>query len=160
MKFICFYLRKWYFRHRYTGYLHTTEPDRWDVINGLVNCLVTPYIRHYLSKCWPWSMSPYGVTRAWVRFQFHTLRPQAHKAIVPIPGSHEDHLQYCIHRTDSRLAPSQWETSLQSNAVSHWLGASLESVLRQFSLTRKSSQRGIWYFGTPLTLTQTLCSDT
>ena len=25
------------------------------------------------------------------------------------------------NRADSRLAPSQWETSLQSNAVSHWL---------------------------------------
>ena len=32
-------------------------------------------------------------------------------------------------RADSRFAPSQWETSLQSNAVSHWLGASLESAL-------------------------------
>ena len=32
-------------------------------------------------------------------------------------------------RADSRLAPSQWETSLRSNAVSHWLGASLESSL-------------------------------
>ena len=33
-----------------------------------------------------------------------------------------------IHfRTDSRIAPSQWETSLQSYAVSHWLGANLES---------------------------------
>ena len=31
-------------------------------------------------------------------------------------------------RDDSRLAPSQWETSLQSNAVSHWLGANLESA--------------------------------
>ena len=30
---------------------------------------------------------------------------------------------------DSRLEPSQWETSLQSNAVSHWLGANLESAL-------------------------------
>ena len=30
---------------------------------------------------------------------------------------------------DSRLATSQWEMSLQSNAVSHWLGANLESVL-------------------------------
>ena len=30
---------------------------------------------------------------------------------------------------DSRLAPNQWETSLQCNAVSHWLGASLESAL-------------------------------
>ena len=27
---------------------------------------------------------------------------------------------------DSRLTPSQWETSLQSNNVSHWLGANLE----------------------------------
>ena len=31
-------------------------------------------------------------------------------------------------RADSRLAPSQCETSLQSNAVSHWLGANLESA--------------------------------
>ena len=29
----------------------------------------------------------------------------------------------------SRLAPSQWETSLQSNSVCHWLGANLESAL-------------------------------
>ena len=32
-------------------------------------------------------------------------------------------------RADSRLVPSQWETSLQSNAVSHWLGANLETAL-------------------------------
>ena len=32
-------------------------------------------------------------------------------------------------RADSRLATSQWETSLQSNSVSHWLGANLESSL-------------------------------
>ena len=30
-----------------------------------------------------------------------------------------------INRADYRLSPSQWETSLQSNAVSHWLGANL-----------------------------------
>ena len=34
---------------------------------------------------------------------------------------------YCS--ADARLAPSQWETSLQSNAVSHWLGANLDSAL-------------------------------
>ena len=33
------------------------------------------------------------------------------------------------YRADSRLAPSQWETSLQSNAISHWLGANLWSAL-------------------------------
>ena len=32
-------------------------------------------------------------------------------------------------RAGSRLAPNQWET-LQCNAVSHWLGANLESVLQ------------------------------
>ena len=35
-------------------------------------------------------------------------------------------------RADCRLAPSQWETSLQSNAVSHWLGTNLESALPMF----------------------------
>ena len=33
------------------------------------------------------------------------------------------------HRADSRLVPSQLETSLESNAVSHWLGANLEWAL-------------------------------
>ena len=37
------------------------------------------------------------------------------------------------NRADSRLAPSPWETSLQSNAVSHWLGTNLESALLQYS---------------------------
>ena len=36
-------------------------------------------------------------------------------------------------RADSRFAPSQWETALQSNAVSHWLGANLESALYMHS---------------------------
>ena len=31
-------------------------------------------------------------------------------------------------RADSRFAPSQWEMSLQSNAISHWLGTNLESA--------------------------------
>ena len=33
------------------------------------------------------------------------------------------------HRAELRLVPSQWETSLQSNAVSHWMGANLVSAL-------------------------------
>ena len=36
----------------------------------------------------------------------------------------ERHLQ-----ADSRFAPNQWETPLQSNGVSHWLGANLKSAL-------------------------------
>ena len=34
-----------------------------------------------------------------------------------------------IHRANSKFAPSQWETALLCNDVSHWLGASLESAL-------------------------------
>ena len=33
-------------------------------------------------------------------------------------------------RDEYRFTPSQWETSLQSNAVSHWLGANLQSALQ------------------------------
>ena len=35
-------------------------------------------------------------------------------------------------RADSRVAPSQWETLLLCNAISHWLGANLESGLSIF----------------------------
>ena len=37
-------------------------------------------------------------------------------------------------RADSWLAPSQWKTPLQSNAVSHWLGANLKSTLGVLSV--------------------------
>ena len=35
----------------------------------------------------------------------------------------------CHIRAESRFAPSQWETALLCNDVSHWLGANLESAL-------------------------------
>ena len=43
------------------------------------------------------------------------------------------------HRAYSGLAPSQWETSLQSNAVSHWLGAILESALNHYKIVAPSA---------------------
>ena len=45
--------------------------------------------------------------------------------------SHIAHIaaQTKMYIADSRFVPSQWETSLQSNGVSHWLGANLESAL-------------------------------
>ena len=36
-------------------------------------------------------------------------------------------------RADSRFAPSQWEMALLCNDVSHWLGTSLEAVLRNIT---------------------------
>ena len=42
-------------------------------------------------------------------------------------GQYTDSMSY-FTRADSRLAPSQWETSLRSNVkVSHWLGTNLYS---------------------------------
>ena len=38
------------------------------------------------------------------------------------------------YKADSRLAPSQWETLLWSNTVSHWLGANLESSLKKLTV--------------------------
>ena len=34
------------------------------------------------------------------------------------------------YRADSRFVPSQWETALLCNDISHWLGTSLESALK------------------------------
>ena len=53
-------------------------------------------------------------------------------------------------RTDSKFAPSQWETSLQSNTVSLWLGANLESALvwPQTTRTRAFANRLNVYWST------------
>ena len=44
------------------------------------------------------------------------------------------------YRANSKLAPSQRETSLQSNTVSHWQGANLESAL--LIMLGKAARRG------------------
>ena len=49
-----------------------------------------------------------------------------------VSGKESKHIEtiiQAIYRIDSRFAPSQWETVLQSNTVSHWLGANLDSAL-------------------------------
>ena len=47
-----------------------------------------------------------------------------------LPGKN---LLFDKYQGDFRFAPSQWETSLQSNAVSHWVDVNLESALNTFS---------------------------
>ena len=44
-------------------------------------------------------------------------------------------------RADSRFVPSQWETLLQSNTVSHWLVANLESALEYCVILHHVIQR-------------------
>ena len=64
------------------------------------------------------------------------------------PIKHFQCMLCILFRADSRLAPSQWETSLQSNTVSHWLGANLESALPLIheSLSEKPTHQR-WHFG-------------
>ena len=55
--------------------------------------------------------------RIWARTKkTHRIWIMMEKLSVKWAPGHEN------YRADSRLSPSQWETSLQSNAVSHWLG--------------------------------------
>ena len=61
-------------------------------------------------------------------------------------------------RADSTLAPSQWETSLQSNGISHWLGANLESALY---VSHKTSWMvlSLWKYNTVCVIPQDLTSS-
>ena len=52
-----------------------------------------------------------------------------HGPLYNFPGRGKTSTIGDVFRADYRLAPSQWEAALQSNAVSHWLGANLESAL-------------------------------
>ena len=61
-------------------------------------------------------------------------KPQQNKTKIAKHVPHSCYIFLCIvywylHRADSMFALSQWETALQSNAVSNWLGANLESAL-------------------------------
>ena len=65
-------------------------------------------------------MSPYGITSPhWVKRWDYVCNISHWPRTCPVIDT----------TADFRLAPSQWETSLQSNAVSHWLGANLKSAL-------------------------------
>ena len=48
-----------------------------------------------------------------------------------------------ICRTDSMLVLNQWNTLLQSNAVSHWLGANLASVLPNQCCSHLCIRKGV-----------------
>ena len=62
--------------------------------------------------------------------------------IIPYQAKYGMALAQTDFGTDSSDASSQWETSLQSNDVSHWLGANLESAVRLVSWIDLSIE---WY---------------
>ena len=78
---------------------------------------------------------------------FHlSLSKHSCDTISMVPASHFNgqSVVWCSYTDDSRFAPSQWETALQSNAASHWLGANLESSLSWFGCTAKRTSLCTW----------------
>ena len=65
---------------------------------------------------------------------------------------HTAHMKYAYQRhsfikytmADSGFAPSQWETVLSCNDVSHWLGANLESALSTYLAIHKWLMTSDW----------------
>ena len=77
---------------------------------------------------------PYAFETNKVKMSYYKIRPTVKTLttypFVPISNSQHTPIQWAtICRADSRFAPSQCETSLQSNAVSHWLSTNLEWAL-------------------------------
>ena len=73
---------------------------------------------------------PSGLLRSFSLKDFQSPAKRAEHVI-------ECHLEIC-NRADSRFVPSQWETTLLCNDVSHWLGASLESTLCEMTHDKKA----------------------
>ena len=105
---------------------------------------------NHLSKAWPSSIYIW-IWSIGMEDGNETNAPQHAMTIVLVPS----HDSYCLSsgneilalgdpfRAVSRFAPSQWETSLQSNAVSHWLGANLEST-SQWETSLQSNAVSHW----------------
>ena len=72
----------------------------------------TTYTKHYTAKL--------------LRTNIHLNLRETERNEERSPTIHElIAMCHVTHRADSRFAPSQWETSLQNNAVSHWLGVNV-----------------------------------
>ena len=82
----------------------------WTFRNKLCRNFIQNHLNRLSAKWWPFCLC------------FNVLHESIHCGLV-MPDIDLD------YTADSRLAPSRWETSLQSNAVSHWLAANLESSL-------------------------------
>ena len=81
------------------------------------------------------SCLPTGPTRFWScrpDSKFAGLGPTGRRKNRTLATQPQTQTQTYI-RADSRFAPSQWETALLCNDVSHWLGANLESALYMLS---------------------------
>ena len=84
-----------------------------------------------LAAIFPWANEYKWSYTEWYRKDISTPHwSPFYTALIAVkPHIRNRAIMYDIPRCDSRFAPSQCETSSQSNAVSHWLRANLESEL-------------------------------
>ena len=87
----------------------------------------SPYKEPIIRKMFPWHdffLPPCGgmVENTWVNNPVRSANMI--QAVIPHRCAGRS-----IRYADSRFAPSQWETALLCNDVSHWLGASSKSAL-------------------------------
>ena len=79
---------------------------------------------------------PVGHTRRtgppdWDWYRSGGRRREQRRTLYQVPGiPYRSYTIWIKIQADLRFAPSQWETVLRCNDVSHWLGTSLESALR------------------------------
>ena len=120
-----------YFNCCWDGVICTIKKKLQSNLNHITNtfCLENTFQNlncensHYLSRCW------------------HTCTIDCNKRQWNSNQTTEIFIQKCIWiclqmpsilGADLRFVPSQWETALLCNDVSHWLGANLESALILF----------------------------
>ena len=89
----------------------------WDLVNSYSISSVNIIC---LKVYWPGNLISLMSVNIWYQAAIFHL----HKFMVRLPE-----WNYVWPRADSRFAPSQWETVLLCNDVSHWLGANVGSAL-------------------------------
>ena len=94
------------------------------VIIGPANGLLS-YWHQVLSWCKADVSAKIRITAGWNFMQVMCLKSQL--GIPLSDGGHFRMYRIIWFRADSGFAPSQWETALLCNDVSHWLGVNLES---------------------------------
>ena len=89
-----------------------------DLVIKSLDCISAPWSQQ-LSTCYM-AVTFTILWRVWLLAQFKYKQTLVQSVIEKVGWGSS---------ADSRFSPSQWDTSSQSNTVSHWLGPNLESVL-------------------------------
>ena len=77
-----------------------------------------PFVMHTQPHdCW-WPGAPAAIIRGLVMSEYTSFNTRSVYGICKLHVSWDT-----LKKADYRLAPGQWEMALQSNAISHWLGA-------------------------------------